>query len=177
VLNLAGEHDFNEVHFEDVMVPEDCLVGTLHEGWRQVSAELAYERSGPERWLSTYHLLARLVETLGADAPPEVQAEIGGLMVDLVTLRRMSLSVAGMLEAGEEPNVQAALVKEIGTRFEQRIPRITHRLLAGSADYESRDSTLRQLLEHALMWSPAFTIRGGTTEILRGIIARGLGLR
>jgi alkylation response protein AidB-like acyl-CoA dehydrogenase len=177
VRNLAGEHDFNEVHFEDVMLPEDCLVGTLHEGWRQVSAELAYERSGPERWLSTYHLLARLAETLGPDATSEVQAEIGELMVDLVTLRRMSLSVAGMLEAGEEPNVQAALVKEIGTRFEQRIPRIAHRLCAGRADHESRDSTLRQLLEHALMWSPAFTIRGGSTEILRGIIARGLGLR
>lgn len=177
VLNLAGEHDFNEVHFEDAVVPGDCLVGTLHEGWRQASAELAYERSGPERWLSTYHLLARLAQTLGREAPEDVQAEIGELLVDLVMLRRMSLSVAGMLEAGEQPTVQAALVKEIGTRFEQRIPRVAHRLLAGRADLESHDSSLRQLLEHALLWAPAFTIRGGTTEILRGIIARGLGLR
>lgn len=177
VLNLAGEHDFNEVHFDGVDIPDDSLVGTLNMGWRQASAELAYERSGPERWLSTYHLLARLAETLGPDVSDGDRSQIGELLVDLVTLRRMSLSVAGMLEVGEEPTVQAAVVKEIGTRFEQRIPLVAHRLLSGMSEYEDQDNTVRELLEHAILWSPAFTIRGGTTEILRGIIARGLGLR
>lgn len=177
VVNLAGEHDFNEVHFDGVEIPDDCLVGEAGMGWRQVSAELAYERSGPERWLSTFHVLAQLVETLGTNVSDETRCEIGELFVELLTLRRMSLSVAGMLEVGQMPTVQAAVVKELGTRFEQRIPRVAHKLLCDRPDFEDSDSVARELLEHAILWSPAFTIRGGTTEILRGIIARGLGLR
>lgn len=177
VINLAGEHDFNEVHFDNVFVDDDGLVGTLNQGWRQVSAELAYERSGPERWLSTFRLLAELVDMPGMVADRQARREIGDLVAQLLTLRCMSLSVAGMLEAGHTPGAQAAVVKELGTRFEQQIPRVAHALFGPAARQSDHDAVFRRLLDHAILWSPAFTIRGGTTEILRGIIARELGLR
>src|SRR3954449_893330 len=55
---LDGGHHFNEVVFEDVVIPADMLLGAEGEGWHQVTAELAFERSGPERFLSTYPLIA-----------------------------------------------------------------------------------------------------------------------
>ena len=101
---------------------------------------------------------------------------IGRLTAHLATLRQMSLSIAMMLQAGQNPNLEAAVVKDVGTSFEQEIPEIVHALLGveprlGSGSPFER--TLGYLVQHA----PSFSLRGGTREVLRGIIARGLGLR
>jgi hypothetical protein len=82
-----------------------------------------------------------------------------------------------MLQAGKEPVVEASIVKDIGTVWEQQLP---HRVrdLAAFADPEaSNHATFEQQLAFALKIAPKLTIQGGTTEVLRGIIARGLGLR
>jgi hypothetical protein len=81
-----------------------------------------------------------------------------------------------MLQAGENPALQAALVKDLGTTLEQEIPEIARQLLDEEPD---RDSTrdIVAVLAHTMMNAPSFSIRGGTREILRGVIARGLGLR
>ena len=50
--DLTGRKHFNEVVFEDALVPHDALLGTENDGWQQVGSELAIERSGPERFLS-----------------------------------------------------------------------------------------------------------------------------
>ncbi|MEP5926096.1 MAG: acyl-CoA dehydrogenase family protein, partial [Nitratireductor sp.] len=102
--------------------------------------------------------------------------EIGRLVAHLVTLRQMSLSVAGMLEKGENPALEASVVKDLGAIFEQDMPVRAHELLGiapgiGTGnDYEDVPGYLTQTV-------PSFSLRGGTREILRGIIARGLGLR
>jgi hypothetical protein len=67
IRNLAGEHHFNEIHFSDVLLPADAIIGRPGDGWRQVSSELAFERSGPERFLSSFRLLVELVRVIGAD--------------------------------------------------------------------------------------------------------------
>jgi hypothetical protein len=100
----------------------------------------------------------------------------GRLVAHLATLRQMSLSVAGMLQAGQNPNLEAAVVKDVGTSFEQEIPEVIHALTGAEPRLTSGsqfERTLGYLVEHA----PSFSLRGGTREILRGIIARGLGLR
>ena len=171
--NLAGEHDFNEVTFDQVFVPDAMVVGTIGNGWNQVTSELAFERSGPERWLSTYRTLRELVDNLGAKLGAKEAEALGRLVAHLWTLRSMSVSVAGMLERGESPNLAAAIVKDLGTQFEQEIPEVARKLVPPPA----RTGGFAASLAHAVLWSPAFTLRGGTKEILRGIIARGLGLR
>jgi hypothetical protein len=85
----------------------------------------------------------------------------------------MSISVAGMLQQGAAPNIEAALVKDLGTKFEQEIPATARRLIPRDA----RAEQFAEALDRAILWSPAFTLRGGTTEVLRGIVARALGLR
>ena len=176
ILDLTGAHHFNEVSFEDVFLPADALIGRRGDGWAQVMSELAYERSGPERFLSSMALLIELVRVLG-DAPPErAVVAVGRLVAHLLVLRRMSRAVAGLLEKGENPSQQAALVKDLGALFEQEIPETARQLVDEEPDLGAGPE-FPAVLAKLMMNAPSFSLRGGTREILRGIIARGLGLR
>lgn len=178
IKSMVGEEDFNEVNFEDVFIPNDNVIGEPGNGWNQVSAELAYERSGPERWLSTFRLLVELVEALGENPSDTAQIEIGRLFGQVLAVRQISLSIASMLEAGKTPNLEASIAKDLGTQLEQDVVRSVRNIIEQEALFTTADlPTLRALLASAQRYSPAFTIRGGTSEILRGVIARGLGLR
>jgi alkylation response protein AidB-like acyl-CoA dehydrogenase len=176
IIDLAGSHHFNEVVFQDVFVPEDLRVGGEGDGWKQVTTELAFERSGPERYLSSIALLIELIRHVGKEPDERGLVLVGRLTAHLATLRQMSLSVAGMLQAGQNPNLEAALVKDVGTTFEQEIPEAVHALLDLEPTATS-GSDLQQVLGYLVQRAPSFSLRGGTREVLRGIIARGLGLR
>ncbi len=176
IIDLAGWHHFNEVVFQDVFVPDDLRVGGEGDGWTQVTTELAFERSGPERYLSSLALLLELVGHVAKEPDERGAMAVGRLVAHLATLRQMSLSVAGMLQAGENPNLEAAVVKDVGTTFEQEIPEVVHALLGLEPTIDS-GSDLQQVLGYLVQTAPSFSLRGGTREVLRGIIARGLGLR
>lgn len=177
VINQLGEHDFNEVTFDDVLVPHEHLIGREGEGWQQVGAELAFERSGPERYLSSTQLLLEMLDAADADEARHAEA-IGRIVAQYGTLRQMSLGVAGMLAGGETATstlaLTAALVKDQGALVEQAMPDIAHALFGGRA---APGSPLAQAMRHATLAVPSFSLRGGTREILRGIIAKGLDLR
>ena len=175
IIDLAGRHHFNEVIFEDAEVPADMLIGEEGNGWNQVTAELALERSGPERYLSSYILLQELVNEFSIRNDDEGVTEIGRQMAHLTTLRQMSVSVAGMLDEGQNPALEASVVKDLGAVFEQELPNIAHRLMGLEPDANGSD--FQRYLAILTQISPSFSLRGGTREILRGIIARGLGLR
>lgn len=177
IVNLAGEHDFNEVIFDDVFIPDDRVVGTIGQGWKQVTNELVYERSGPDRWLSTYHVLAGMVDKLHEYPSESRRSEIARLVARLWAQHRMSFSIAGMLEDGQVPNTEAALVKDLGTRFEQDIPSVARELFPQELRLEFDDELFNESLRYATLYAPAYSIRGGSKEILRGIIAKSLGLR
>jgi len=174
---MSGRHDFNEVVFEDVLLPEDHALGEIDGAWKQATSELAYERSGPERFLETHYVLTELVRALGPTPDVRGAEGVGRLMAQLHTMRRMSVSVAGMLQAGKEPVVEASIVKDIGTIWEQQLPHRVRTLSAFVEPDASNHETLSRQLDFAIKIAPKLTIQGGTTEVLRGIIARGLGLR
>jgi alkylation response protein AidB-like acyl-CoA dehydrogenase len=176
IRNIAGDEGFNEVVMDRVFVPNERLVGEPGAGWRQVTSELAYERAGPERFLTNLHLLSELIGVIGADATRDVRAKVGRASAHLWTLRQMSLSIASMLSEGKLPNTEAALVKDLGTHFQQELPQIAREVLE-ALPASDRKHAYRRLLDRGILAAPAYTIQGGTTEILRGIIARGLGLR
>ncbi len=176
IVDLPGREHFNEVVFEDVHLSHDCLIGTEGEGWDQVTAELAYERSGPERYLSSIQILLALVDELKANPSERGTIAVGELMARLATLRAMSLSLASMLEKGQNPSLEATMVKDLGTGFEQTLPDIAQSLIDLEPDPDS-GSDMQMVLSFLIQAVPSFSLRGGTREILRGIIARGLGLR
>lgn len=173
IRNMAGDEDFNEVVFTDAFVPSENLVGEPGNGWEQVTSELGYERSGPERYLSAFRVYVEFVRLAGLEPDAPQAAAIGRMAAHLMTLRRMSMSVAGMLESGATPTVEAALVKELGNNFEKLLPEIARMALPAGAPRAG----FRAAYADTLLHSPGFTVRGGTREILRGVIARGLGLR
>lgn len=174
IVDMAGNHDFNEIFFDDVLVPHGALVGERGQGWRQVTAELALERSGPERYLSSHALFAALIDAAGPDPDPPLATLIGELTAEMWTLRQLSMSTATKLAAGEDPMVEASVVKELGNAFEQDMPRRVQAIV--DCDWDD-ESDLARLLRALLIASPSFSLRGGTREVIRGIIARGLGLR
>ena len=178
IRDIAGREHFNEVHFEDALLAEDALIGVENEGWAQVTEELALERSGPERYLSCQALFNELLLILGErEADNAAAVPVGRVVAQLGALRAMSLSVAAMLERGESPALEAAMVKDMGTRFEQSLPRLAQEIVDLPPDGGQDALPYQQALHLMTLLAPSFSLRGGSGEILRGIIARGLGLR
>jgi alkylation response protein AidB-like acyl-CoA dehydrogenase len=176
IRNLAGDSNFNEVAFRDVILPDSAVIGTPGQAWKQLTTELALERSGPDRFLAGFRLYREMVAALGPAPEPHARLEAGRHAAHIMVLRYMSRSVAGMLQAGEDPAVQGAVVKDLGTTLEQGLPDVARQLVAAEADPEAAEGValaLAEVTQHA----PSFSIRGGTREILRSTIARGLGLR
>ncbi|WP_289014371.1 acyl-CoA dehydrogenase family protein [uncultured Methylobacterium sp.] len=177
ILDLSGHHEFNEVFFTNVRVPEAMMVGAEGTGWDLVTEELAFERSGPDRFLSDYRLLVEMVGRIGPE-PDRFQAvETGRLVAQLAALLGMSASVARLLDRGVVPGVEAALVKDVGNSFEREVPEVARRLLAVEPRLDATGDSYREALGLTTLRAPSFTLRGGTREILRSVIARGLGLR
>ncbi len=177
IRDLAGRAHFNEVSFVDAMLPPEALLGNEGSGWQQVTAELSFERSGPERYLSCFVLLTQLIDVVKDTADPSAVAKIGAEIAWATTLRTMSLSVAGMLNDGIDPGLQAAIVKDLGCDFEQRLPGLAQQIVELEPTLAGQGCDFQQVLGNLMQLAPSFSLRGGTLEILRGIIARGLGVR
>lgn len=175
--DLAGDAHFNEVFFDNVFLADDALVGNEGDGWMQVNAELAFERSGPERIYSSIVLLEHWIACLrGRPQGGRFAETVGRFATHLATLRNMSVAVTARLTCGESPIVEAALVKDIGTEFEQSIPVVLEAAIAADPEAPA-DPDLLATVAYLSQVAPTFSLRGGTREILRGMIARGLGLR
>ncbi|MFM7783833.1 MAG: acyl-CoA dehydrogenase family protein, partial [Gammaproteobacteria bacterium] len=176
--DLAGDSHFAEVFFDDVELRDEALIGTEGEGWSQVTAELAFERSGPERIYSSAVPLEPWLQWLRSHpAPgPALLARAGAIAAELAALRQMALGITARLAAGDSPVVEAALLKDLGTAFEQRIPSEISDLVHGDPEHPP-SAALLGTLAYLEAIAPAFSLRGGTREVLRGMIARGLGLR
>ena len=161
IVDLTGEHHFNEVVFDDVLVPEHRVLGQVGHGWRQVVEQLSFERGGPERFLSSYALLADL---LTAAEHVDLRAELGELTARLATLRRIAWQVATRLDAGEAPVTEAATLKYLGNAFEVDVIEVARRAFgAGRGSPAFRE---------ALLASPGFSLRGGAAEVMLSLMAR-----
>ncbi|MEK5425796.1 acyl-CoA dehydrogenase family protein [Cytobacillus sp. FSL R7-0680] len=170
---LTGEHHFNEVFFENVFVPDEQVVGQIGNGWKQGMAELAYERSGPERILSTYPLFSGVIDELKRINDREGLTEMLSLLPELWSIRNLSIGVAKYLDEGKDVSFIASLVKDRGTTFETKVAETVRLVLSKHPDLLNSKS-IGELYTQSILHGPGFTLRGGTTEILRGIIAKGV---
>jgi len=171
---LDGTEHFNEVVLRDVFVPDDLVLGAVGMGWAQNTSELAHERGGPDRWLSTYLVVEQFLRE-HADDPLDERAQVvlGEATARWWGLRQLSLSVARQIDRGQAPSAESALVKEMGTRFEQDVLAAVQRLVDLEPSPDT-SSPFERLLVRAVLTAPSFTIRGGTNEVLRSVAARGL---
>jgi alkylation response protein AidB-like acyl-CoA dehydrogenase len=176
IVDLSGDAHFNEVYFEDVIVPDDCLLGEEGGGWKQVTGELAMERSGPERFLSSYITLETALYQLGGKMGSDSHARLGKLIASLRTLKGMSWGIANLLSQGISPETEAALVKDLGNRLENDLT-MQVRAILNDLPSEDWSPDMRRIMNIGVLRAPPNTLRGGTTEVMRGITARQLGLR
>ena len=176
IVDLSGDAHFNEVYFEDVIVPDDCLLGDEGGGWKQVTGELAMERSGPERFLSSYITLETALWQLSGKMGSDSHARLGKLIANLRTLRGMSWAIANLLDQGVSPETEAALVKDLGNRLENDLT-LQVRAMLNDLPSDQWSPAMRRIMNIGVLRSPPNTLRGGTTEVMRGITARQLGLR
>src|SRR5215472_14279592 len=171
---LDGTLHFNEVTLTDVFVPDELVLGQVGMGWAQNTSELAHERGGPDRWLSTYLVVEQFLrEHAGTELGDRAWALLGEATARWWGLRQLSLSVARQIDRGEAPSAESALVKEMGTRFEQDVLAAVQRLVDLEPSPDA-SSPFERLLVRAVLTAPSFTIRGGTNEVLRSVAARGL---
>lgn len=173
IVSMNGDQHFNEVFLDDVFVPDSRVFGEVGQGWQQVTSELGFERSGPERVLSTFPLLTEIVQNV-AEGRLDSDADLGRLVARITGLHQMSMAVSGALQRREPTDVPAAVVKVMGTTTEGDVADYADLLFGDGSDVTDE---LRRLTIQAVDQRPGFTLRGGTNEVLRGVIARGLGLR
>jgi alkylation response protein AidB-like acyl-CoA dehydrogenase len=176
ITDQTGAQHFAEVFFDDVFVADEMLLGNEGDGWQQVNAELALERSGPERYLSSHRALEEFIAALTPEPSATSLELIGTAVAEMWTLRQMSQAVAGALASGANPALEAVIVKDLGNCFEQDLPRRIQAALGDDIE-PARAATLNAVTNYLLKLAPCFSLRGGTREILRGIIAKQLGLR
>lgn len=183
LVDITGEHHFNEVFFDNVRVEKKWLIGEKNRGWYQIASQLDYERSGIERLLSNYPLFRDTVQYAqehGLTENPLVRNQLAQMQIELDIGRFMVYKVAWLLSQGGVPNHEAAMAKCFCTEVEQRIAQTISGLLG---DYAvllpgSPAARLAGRAARGYLYAPAYTIQGGTSNVLRNIMAiRGLGLQ
>jgi alkylation response protein AidB-like acyl-CoA dehydrogenase len=171
---LTGEHHFNTLMLDDVFVADDMVLGRPGQGWEQVTNELVSERAGPDRFMSVLPLLAMFLERIGDCPDPRTAEEVGRLVARYWSVRQLCLSVARLVDQGHVPSLHGSMAKDLGTALEQDTVDVIRRRCQDDVT-DGSGAPFVQLLWEAILMAPSFTIRGGTTEILRSIISRGLG--
>lgn len=172
IRTLDGNAHFCEVLFDDVWVDADSLLGSRGAGWRQVMDELSYERSGPDRYFSSFRLLSEFIAwRKEATRSDEHDRVIGDLCARFVGVRLMSLSVAHDLDDAGAPLIESALVKDVGTDLEREIVERLAQVCEGRLDLSPG---LAAELDAMLLMAPSFTLRGGSSAVLRSLAARSI---
>ena len=150
--------------FDDLFVPDDHVLGEIDMAWRQATSELAYERSGPERFLETSGVLFELVRVLGTKPDARGAEGSAGWSRSCTRCGACRVSVNGMLQAGKEPVLEGSIVKDVGTVWEQELPAVARDLAAFVDARQTDRKAFDQLLRHAMTIAPKLTMQGGTTE-------------
>ncbi|MBN1614817.1 MAG: acyl-CoA dehydrogenase family protein [Deltaproteobacteria bacterium] len=189
LVNIAGVHSFNEVFLDDVRVHERYLVGRENEGFKQIMAQVDYERAGIERLMQNYPVFSRLKDhvlhldktALDAGRYAWIRDALAGLEVDFQTGRLLCYYTAWLVDQGGNVSSQAALTKSFCTQFEQRVNDIALQILGPVGQIGQggpwRPPVFIEDLVESYLWGPSYTLQGGSVEILKNIVAqRGLGL-
>jgi len=188
VVDMTGANHFSEVFFDNVRVPKTMLVGEKNRGWYQIAAQLDYERSGIERLMSNYPLYQDLIKYVKNRKRTAIQVEeqvlrhtLADLQVQYEVGRLLIYRVVWVLDQGRLPNYEAAMAKVFCTAFEQRVAQVATRILGAYGQLRQGSKWIpdefRESATESYLLSPGYTLRGGTSEILRNIVAlRGLGL-
>ena len=183
LININGDHYFNEVFFEDVRIPASNLVGELNRGWYVGMTLLDFERSNIGGAVAARRQLRQLITHIhqndqGAKdrVTPELRQEIVDRYVETETLYQFSFRIISMQSSGLVPNYEASTAKLFASELSQRLALTATKVFGLHAQHWSASPPASTFTRNYVGMVPA-TIRGGTSEVQRNVIAtRGLGL-
>jgi alkylation response protein AidB-like acyl-CoA dehydrogenase len=187
IINMAGEHSFNEVFLDNVRVHKKYLVGQEDAGFKQIMAQVDYERAGIERIMQNYPVYDQLVKHVESmqiqNEEPEfcvwIKDALARLEIEFQIGRLLCYQTAWIIDQGQKPTSQAALCKAYCTQVEQRINDIATRVLGPQSLIRQQSPWAPWDIDVAgcYLWQPSYTLQGGSVEILKNIVAiRGLKL-
>ena len=184
LINMAGQAGFNEVFFDNVRIPKDCLVGELNRGWYQVAVALDFERSGIQAYAGSRRSLEQLLRYAGEQPEtvrrnPMLRMRLADRLIELTAGTYIAYRIPWMQSKGIIPNYEASISKLFGSELVQRVASTGLQLLGlfGGLASGSKWAPLKGRLERTYLTAVSSTIAAGTSEIQRGIVAtRGLGL-
>ena len=187
IINMAGDHGFNMVTFDNVRVPKKNLVGEQNRGWYVGATLLDFERSGVDYSAGGRRVLEELTDyaknsnqngSLISDNPI-MRNRLANLAIEVEVSRLISYNIAWMQGEGLVPNKESSMGKVVGTELQQHLSETGMQMLGlhGQLEPGSKYAPLDGRIEHMHLTNVSETIQAGTSEIQRNIIAtRGLGL-
>jgi alkylation response protein AidB-like acyl-CoA dehydrogenase len=187
LVNMADEHNFNEIVFDNVRVPAKYLVGEENRGWYVGMTTLDFERSNISSAAayqrSFEQLLGYCVETRANGGrvidKRGVRPRLAEIAIEIETGRYLSYRVASIQAKGQIPNYESSAAKVYHSELGQRLAATGLQVMGlyGALREGSRQARLRGRFARTYVTSVGITIAAGTSEIQRSIIAnRGLGL-
>jgi len=184
LINMAGQHGFNEVFLEDVRIPAKYLVGQENMGWYMLAVALDFERSSIAGSARARRILDEYIRYAHENRPavdqhPEIRHRLAEIAIEIDIAKYLSYRVASMQQAGKIPNYEATIAKLYSSELGQRLANTGMQLLGlyGQIHPRSKYARIKGLVERYYQMSVAETIAGGTSEVMRSVAAiRGLGL-
>ncbi len=187
IVNMAGDHTFNMVTFDNVRVPKKNLVGEHNRGWYVGATLLDFERSGVDYPAGAQKTLEELIafskqgkkNGIPLIENAVIRNRLSELYIETEVSRLISYNVAWMQSQNMVPNKEASMGKVIGTELQQHVSDLGMRILGtyGQLEPDSEYTPLKGRIERMFLTNISQTIQAGTSEIQRNIIAtRGLGL-
>lgn len=180
--SMAGPHELNEIFFDDVVVPRDCVLGAQNRGWDVVTAGLTFERIGVARYARAGHILERLVAhatATGLNGDLRVRQQLAELRVRYEAARLLSYRAISLQARGQVPTVEASIARLHNTQLEQLVGHVGLELLglSGQLTHDAPQAPLDGRVWRQWVRNIPTTIAAGTLEVQKNIIARrGLGL-
>jgi alkylation response protein AidB-like acyl-CoA dehydrogenase len=187
IIDITGSEAWNEVFFDNVPVPADCLIGEENSGWRQLMEQLAYERSGMERLMANYPVYQGIIQFVketkrdgkSLSQDPIIRQNLAQLKVEFNVGRLFMYRVALVMDESRSPEWEASMSKVYATAFEQRLARMALEILGpyGQLKPHSKWTKLNGMAYHSYLSSKGYSHQAGTSEVLKNILAlRKLGL-
>ena len=182
MIDIAGAEAWNDIFFDNVRVPKKYLIGQKNRGFYQILHQLDFERSGLERLMSNYPLFEAVVQfskETKLSRNPVIRNKLAQLQVEFEIGRLLVYKVATIMDEGRSPNRESSMSKAYSTEFEKRLAIVAMGILGpyGQLMPGSKSAPIRGMAPISYLNSQGYSLQGGTTEILKNILAtRGLGL-
>jgi alkylation response protein AidB-like acyl-CoA dehydrogenase len=177
IKTIAGDDEFSEVFFDDVIVPAENLVGKLNDGWRIANSLLGHERiatSNPQFPLMALERIKTMARSTGMIVDPAFQDRLAAASISVTALSALFSHAVELTNSERSPGPESSIVKIYGSELLQSLNELMIEAAGGHAAAEKPLATNYGTVEVAtpFLQSRRVTIYGGSSEIQRNVLAR-----